>query len=882
MMLLPGPDCTRSRPPKINPTRATQSARTEGGGRGRSRPPLKENAPLKKLLALATILAALAAPCLLCQTDNTVIVAKFPGSTVGEKIAAAQETCGTNSAVVCLMQLDPSLAAWPSGIFPALCGHCVLVDYRNGFPVGNSPYAPVNAASMPGATASAALAGAISAACEANIKVVDARGFGGNQSTASTTIASTISLGCSGGIPLTILFDQSTHWIPGSTSTDVFWLLPGAMVSDLSVDVTTVSGYSGNGVKLCCTRYGDVPSSPPTYGARTQLNGYNFFGQGNTTATGLLLTSISSTDWIEYADFYNLNFDGGLNGVLLSASGGGGSFVNANTFYNLKDNYSGYGIKLTGTNSASVSGNLFVNDQVEAGGSTVNMLRISGGSGGSCFGNNFEGSFAWDLTAPTSSQYSVLIDAPCAQNRIVGFLGTYAGSSYPWIVTDNSTGQSNQIVDYQSGFFWGPSIQQNRETEAQFFSATTPGSGYELSGHKALIGDSTDTYLVGPTTNSSEWVQNSDASHAWENDGNGCWAVSTSDYCILPASLTGHHGGSGDNKAQMSDGTGSTGHVAIYDAGGGVTDGGQYGNLVSPTITSPALTAEGTFNTSINWIQGGVSNTGGVALGSSVTIGHTLIVTCLNCAIPPTDTAGNTFTLAATIPVIDAWNLYVFIAPITTGGADTITASNTTMTAVDEFQNIVTVSPIDASAANNTSTAGASFSAGPLTAISSDLLYSVLASTGAPTYPAPSGYTLGQQVESGAGTFSTAYAQTVPGSYSVTWNTSSESTRPATIVLLALKPGSGSPQSAPIVTYENVSTSAVASGVTALGLPFIVPVYFSVLPTCTSATFDATHVGEGTHGSVIDSTSETFGTTVSGSGSYHVSVYCNGSSWIVN
>ena len=89
---------------------------------------------MKKLLVLATILAALAAPALLAQTDNTVIVARFPGANVGLKVAAAQATCGTNAVVACLLQLDPSLAAWPAGTMPTLCSHCYLVDYRGGEP----------------------------------------------------------------------------------------------------------------------------------------------------------------------------------------------------------------------------------------------------------------------------------------------------------------------------------------------------------------------------------------------------------------------------------------------------------------------------------------------------------------------------------------------------------------------------------------------------------------------------------------------------------------------------------------------------------------------------------------------------------------------------
>ena len=43
---------------------------------------------------------------------------------------------------------------------------------------------------------------------------------------------------------------------------------------------------------------------------------------------------------------------------------------------------------------------------------------------------------------------------------------------------------------------------------------------------------------------------------------------------VVPSTATGFHGGSGDVKVQMSDGTGTSGHLASFDATGGLTDGG--------------------------------------------------------------------------------------------------------------------------------------------------------------------------------------------------------------------------------------------------------------------------------------------------------------------
>ncbi len=57
---------------------------------------------------------------------------------------------------------------------------------------------------------------------------------------------------------------------------------------------------------------------------------------------------------------------------------------------------------------------------------------------------------------------------------------------------------------------------------------------------------------------------------------------------VIPTTATGYHGtGAGDVKVQLSDGTGTSGHVAAFDANGGLTDGGA---PASGTVTSVALT----------------------------------------------------------------------------------------------------------------------------------------------------------------------------------------------------------------------------------------------------------------------------------------------------
>jgi hypothetical protein len=78
--------------------------------------------------------------------------------------------------------------------------------------------------------------------------------------------------------------------------------------------------------------------------------------------------------------------------------------------------------------------------------------------------------------------------------------------------------------------------------------------------------------------------------------------------------------------------------------------------------------------------------------------------------------------------------------------------------------------------------------------------------------------------------------------------------------------GAGDTSSAEVT--NTTGSLAVAGNLT------LKPGLFSVLPTCASGT-------EGTHGAVTDSTTNTWGATITGSGSNHVLAYCDGSNWTV-
>lgn len=64
------------------------------------------------------------------QSDLTVHVNQFPGSTVAQKISAAMATCPASGP--CFLVVDASQHGYASGTLPVLCKPCALLDYRNG------------------------------------------------------------------------------------------------------------------------------------------------------------------------------------------------------------------------------------------------------------------------------------------------------------------------------------------------------------------------------------------------------------------------------------------------------------------------------------------------------------------------------------------------------------------------------------------------------------------------------------------------------------------------------------------------------------------------------------------------------------------------------
>jgi hypothetical protein len=98
---------------------------------------------MKKTAIVLFLLASL--PCL-AQTDNTFYAKQFQGGTVGAKVTAAQAACNTNTAIPCIIVLDPSLAVYPAGTMPVKCTQCIWNDYR----IANLGWAPLTGATFTG------------------------------------------------------------------------------------------------------------------------------------------------------------------------------------------------------------------------------------------------------------------------------------------------------------------------------------------------------------------------------------------------------------------------------------------------------------------------------------------------------------------------------------------------------------------------------------------------------------------------------------------------------------------------------------------------------------------------------------------------------------
>ena len=470
-------------------------------GDGRQIMPFATNAPLKVGNETVTV-SAVGPNCVLSwgAPGYCVLTATFSNKhTTADAVSSgtfglqeALNDAGASGGGAVTVDSTWASAGGTSGMISAatLPSNTGIEDTRTGAPaaagVNGVPITPssVNgilyANQSAGATPAAQLAAAITAACAAGVKVVDARGFGAG----NPTISSTVGVGCSDPTkPLDVITDFNTHWAPATTTTDMFLLMPGGSIHNLSVDVTSVAGYSGNAVKLCCTIYGDVPDTSGS--PHTRLDGYDFFGSGNTTATALSLVSTGSSDWIEYADFKDISIDGGLYGVYAKASGAGG-FVTANTFLNVQTS-SGTVHGVTLINSQH---NDFVSYQADLGTNTLDYISLQTGANYNVFVNTH----LLDMNSPSGSQHTILIDSTSTYNGIYGFLGSGAAGA----VLDNHG--ANYMQDVETGLVWG-----------QIYMVSYSSTGGNLQLAPGGAGDPT-AYISNTAVNGTIYLQASDGS----------------------------------------------------------------------------------------------------------------------------------------------------------------------------------------------------------------------------------------------------------------------------------------------------------------------------------------------------------------------------------
>jgi hypothetical protein len=133
--------------------------------------------------------------------------------------------------------------------------------------------------------------------------------------------------------------------------------------------------------------------------------------------------------------------------------------------------------------------------------------------------------------------------------------------------------------------------------------------------------DGTNIYM---NTSGNVYLGQSD--NAWVNNGgygtfNG--GIGGNTYTWLPSTLTGHHGnGAGDVKVQLSDGAGTSGYIAVYDANGGLTNGGG-------APGSAAYATAGTSGNDVLQLSSGLVPAGNLPAATTSALGGVIIGTGL-------------------------------------------------------------------------------------------------------------------------------------------------------------------------------------------------------------------------------------------------------------
>jgi hypothetical protein len=167
----------------------------------------------------------------------------------------------------------------------------------------------------------------------------------------------------------------------------------------------------------------------------------------------------------------------------------------------------------------------------------------------------------------------------------------------------------------------------------------------------------------------------------------------------------------------------------------------------------------------------------------------------------PTDTLGNTYSLVSSVG-----SLLVYVATNSAGGANTISLvgnfGTNSYLAAHEYSNMASASPLDTQTTASASS-GSTLAVGPITTTQTDLIFTAFGcadfsaeGTGA------AGFTTREWSGSGHAGVETADKSGTSGSYSATWDSSIVSFDTFYAVIVALKAGPGTPQTADLAQFQ--------------------------------------------------------------------------------
>lgn len=216
----------------------------------------------------------------------------------------------------------------------------------------------VMADTEPGATADVKIAACLAAL--PNGGICDARGFGAT--TATQTVASTISVASAGTQALTLICDPATTFVPGGSSpTTLNMFNLGALGRISGCTINVPSGYAGNVFTVNSGYSGNLGNS------QMEIDHVKIVGATAASGTGFYIAAVSSTQTIAFLSIHDVvTFE--LGTVISLNATGSGAWINGNRFRNFVSINAGKVVDFvpgSGTTTPIIQGNLFDNFIVE-------------------------------------------------------------------------------------------------------------------------------------------------------------------------------------------------------------------------------------------------------------------------------------------------------------------------------------------------------------------------------------------------------------------------------------------------------------------------------------------------------------------------------------